>query len=67
MRERYNMAEYMHLIGTEQIQSAANTMKSAAIEMHRAANLIDESLRRHEVMMAEFMLCIAAMGEGGHT
>jgi hypothetical protein len=47
--------EYMHLIGVEQIQSAANTMRDAAHEMHRSANTIHDALQRHGEIMREFM------------
>jgi len=48
--------EYMHLIGTEQIQSAANSMKDAAHEMSRAANTIYNALQRHEQVMQDLMI-----------
>lgn len=41
------MPEYMHLVGAEQIQSAASRMASAADEMQRAASTIDNALDRH--------------------
>jgi len=49
------MAKYMHLIGTEQVQSAANTVKEAAHEMTRAANTIHFALQRHEQVMQELL------------
>lgn len=49
------MAEYVHLIGTEQVQSAANTMMSAAEVMRRSANTIHDSLDRHELMLRDVM------------
>jgi predicted DNA-binding protein (UPF0251 family) len=45
--------KYAHLIGTEQVQSAANTMKEAAHEMQRAANTIHDALQRHEEKMCD--------------
>lgn len=53
-----NMAEYMHLIGTEQIQSAANRMVDVAERMNIAANTINETFRRHEQAMSDLMLRI---------
>jgi hypothetical protein len=41
------MSEYMHLVGAEQVQSAANSMKNAAEEMQRAAANMEGSLERH--------------------
>lgn len=49
------MAEYMHLIGTEQIQSAANTMSNAAHEMRRAANIIQDAVHRHGEIIQELL------------
>ena len=49
------MTQYVHLIGTEQVQSAANTMREAANTMHRAANEIAYALQKHTEMMREFM------------
>ena len=48
--------QYMHLIGTEQIQSAANRMVEAAHEMNRAADTIHFALQRHEQMMQDLMI-----------
>jgi hypothetical protein len=45
------MSEYVHLIGAEQVQSAASAMSSAASEMQRAANSIDSTL---ELFMRRF-------------
>lgn len=45
--------EYIHLIGVEQIQSAANAMRSSADEMKRAADNFDESVRRLILAMNE--------------
>jgi len=47
--------EYIHLVGVEQIQNAANVMKSAAELMQRAANTIEYALQRHDSSMKEFM------------
>jgi len=47
--------EHVLLIGTEQVQSAANTMRSAASEMNRAANTISEALSEHKRVMEEFI------------
>lgn len=47
--------KYVTLIGAEQVQSAANTMRSAASEINRAANTISEALHEHIRVMREFM------------
>lgn len=49
------MAEYVHLIGTEQVQSAANVMRAAAETMVRAATTIHDAMRSHEGVMREYM------------
>lgn len=40
------MAEYMTLLGAEDVRQAASTMRSAADDMQRAAMSIDESMQR---------------------
>jgi hypothetical protein len=49
------MAEYVTLIGTEAVQSAAITMRQAAEEMRRAANHIDESLRQNQQFLLNWL------------
>lgn len=49
------MSEYIHLIGTEEVTRAASGMKSAAQEMLRAANYIEESLRLFTQRMEDLM------------
>jgi len=48
--------EYIHLVGVEQIQSAANTMKSAADDMRRSANIISQALEGHNRIMENFIV-----------
>lgn len=54
------MTEYIHLVGTEQVQSAANSMRSSAETMKMAANQIDSSLdmfiRRFEELVTRLEL-----------
>lgn len=49
------MAEYMHLVGAEQVQTAANTMRSAAEDMRRAASGMDDALERHRRFMDDWL------------
>ena len=49
------MTEFIHLIGTEDVQRAGNNMRAAAEEMTRAANTIDEALRQHQGFMNEWI------------
>lgn len=49
------MAEYMHLVGAEQVQNAANTMRSAAETMSRAASEISSALERHQRFLEDWL------------
>lgn len=49
------MSQYMTLLGSEQVQSAANSMRNAAEEMNRAANTIDTALQQHRIFMDEWL------------
>ena len=49
------MSQYITLIGTEAVQSAAITMRDAAEEMRRAANQLDESLRQNQQFMLDLL------------
>lgn len=49
------MADYVTLLGAEQVQSAANTMKHAAEEMTRAASSLQWALEQHERRMTEWL------------
>jgi len=61
------MAEYITLLGAEQVQSAARTIDSAADTMQRAASNMDESLTRHARSFEEnvqmFAASVGALGE----
>ena len=48
------MPESVHLLGVEDVQRAARTMSSAAGDMLRAAQQIDDALHRHTQAMEEF-------------
>lgn len=54
------MSDYIHLIGTEQVQSAANTMSSAAEEMKQAANNMEDTFRRHQLFLDDWLLRLEA-------
>jgi IS30 family transposase len=47
--------KYMTLLGAEQVQSAGQTMRSAAEQMQRAASTIDESLERHRRFLDDWL------------
>lgn len=49
------MSSYITLLGAEQVQSAASTMRSAAEEMSRAASSIDYSLQQHRQFMDDWL------------
>jgi hypothetical protein len=46
---------YVTLIGTEQVQTAANTMRTAADEMRHAAGTISEALDRHQRFLDDWL------------
>lgn len=50
------MTEFMHLLGTEDVQRAANNMSEAAQQMKYAANLIDEAQRRHQQFLDDWLM-----------
>jgi hypothetical protein len=50
------MEKYITLIGAEQVQSAANTMRHAAEEMQRAASNMDHSLTMHQRWMDDWLI-----------
>lgn len=47
------MTEYVHLIGVEQVQSAAREIRSAADDMKRAADNFDQSVHRLAQAMSD--------------
>lgn len=50
------MAEYVILMGAEQVQSAASTMSSAAHEMNRAAAEMRHAFEMHQRFLAQWLL-----------
>lgn len=57
------MSEYMHLIGAEQVQSAANVMRAAADEMSRAATSIEYTMQQHQRFMEDWLQRLEAAAE----
>lgn len=49
------MADYVTLMGAEQVQSAGNTMRSAAEEMKRASDSIQYSMEMNQRFMREWL------------
>lgn len=49
------MSEYIHLVGTEEIRSAANTMASAAERMIDAHNWQSDLTTSHQRFMTEWL------------
>jgi len=49
------MSQYITLLGAEQVQSAASTMRSAAEEMNRAASSISYALEAHQRHMDDWL------------
>lgn len=48
------MAEYMTLMGAEQVQRASNAISQAAEDMKRAASMIDESVHQLGRVLGNF-------------
>lgn len=53
------MADYITLLGAEQVQSAASQMSSAAHEMRQAAGTIDEAMRQQRQFMDDWLIRLA--------
>lgn len=60
------MAEYMHLVGAEDVRSAANTMSSAASEMNSAARSIDWTMEQQRRFMDDWLQRFEAIVEKQH-
>lgn len=49
------MADYVTLMGAEDVARAGSAMRQAADDMNRAALSFDESLRRHQEFMDDWL------------
>lgn len=49
------MAEFITLLGAEDVRSAGTSMRSSASEMSRAAASIEDSLHRHRLFLDEWL------------
>ena len=47
--------KYITLLGSEQVQSAAQLIRAAADDMLRAANVINYALEQHATVMRDFI------------
>jgi hypothetical protein len=56
IKKEIPVAEYMHLVGAEAVQSAANTMHAAAGEMSRAASSMQQAVVDHQRILENFLL-----------
>ena len=50
------MAEYVHLIGAEEVMLASHAMAAAAEEMKRAAANIEDTMFRHRQFLEDWAL-----------
>ena len=57
------MNEYVHLIGAEEVSRAASRMSSAADDMNRAANQIDDTLFRFLGQFEDLVIRLERIGE----
>lgn len=49
------MPDYMHLIGSEQVQSAGSEMRRAAEDMQRAASSFYGTMQQHQRFMDDWL------------
>lgn len=62
------MADYITLLGAEQVQSAASTMRSAADDMRSAASTIEYALHQHQQFLDDWLMRLQqVMSEQGDT
>lgn len=57
------MAEYVHLVGAEDVSRAASQMSGAASGMQRAAESIAYSLEMHQRFLDDWLLRLQSMIE----
>ncbi len=50
------MADYITLLGAEDVRSAGSSMRSAASDMVRAASSIEDSLHRQRLFLDDFLM-----------
>jgi len=55
------VSEYMQLLGTENVERAASSMRSAAEEMNRAAATMEAALFEHRRFMEDFIMRLASL------
>ena len=53
------MADYVTLMGAEQVAGAARMMASAADDMNRAAGNVDSALERHQRFLDDWLMRLA--------
>jgi hypothetical protein len=61
------MAEYITLMGAEDVRAAGRAIASAAADMRQAASSIDDSLHRHRVFFDEWLIRLEQALKGGET
>lgn len=57
------MTEYMHLVGAEDVRSAASTIRNAAEDMRSAANTFSEAVDRQRMFLDEWLQRLEAIME----
>ena len=60
------MADYITLLGAEQVQSAASSMSSSASEMRSAAGTISEAMYTQRQFMDDWLTRLAQVLEENH-
>lgn len=55
------MTDYIHLLGAEDVRTAANTMRAAAQGMHQASTNIQYALERHQRFLDDWLVRLEAI------
>lgn len=50
------MSDYVTLLGAEQVQSAGNSMRTAADEMKRAASEMSYAFENHQRFLSQWLI-----------
>jgi len=57
------MTEFIHLVGAEDVQRAASSIRSSAEMMQSAASSMDDSLFRHRQFMDDWLFRLQGLRE----
>ena len=60
------MADFITLLGAEDVRSAGSSIRTAAEEMRRAAGSIEDSLERHRIFLDDWLFRLESIIEKGN-